>query len=216
LGVPPQTHGTHANTFASQNWNAPGLFEVLHAAGYKAASFFNWGELRDLARPGSLDLSVCLNTSESPDLRVGESDTALTTLAVDALVQHPVDFAFFYLGCVDTAGHRYGWMSPQYIQAIENADLCIERILDVLPEQTTVFITADHGGLGNAHGSDSDEEMTIPLITIGAGLPKGEIDIPVSILDIAPTIAACAGVSAPTQWEGKSLLTYKFHQPTNG
>jgi len=127
-------------------------------------------------------------------------------LALLALRHQPVDFVFLYLGCVDTAGHMYGWMSPEYINAIENADRCIERFLAELPDDMTVVITADHGGLDNSHGSNSEQEMTIPLIIAAADFPKGEILEPVSLLDIAPTLADCAGVSAPPQWEGKSLL----------
>ena len=206
LGVRPQTHGTLTNTFASDRWEAPGLIDLLHAAGYKTASFFNWEQLRDLSRPGSLDLAICTNTSETRSLPLGASDSALVTLALLALRHQPVDFVFLYLGCVDTAGHMHGWMSPEYIHAIENADRCIERFLAELPDDMTVVITADHGGLGNSHGSDSEQEMTIPLIIAAAGFPKGEILEPVSLLDIAPTLAACTGISVPPQWEGKALL----------
>jgi len=212
FGVAPGTHGTLTNTFASHDRRVPGLIDLLHAAGYRTASFMNWEQLRDIARPGSVDLSICLNTAESASLALGESDTSLTALAVTALMQHSIDFTFFYLGCVDTAGHTYGWMSPEYLSAIENADFCIERLLDALPDETTVFITADHGGLGNSHGSGSDQELTTPLIAVGAGLPKGEIRLPISILDIAPTIASCAGVTPPAAWEGKSLAL-KLQQP---
>ncbi|MGC1376125.1 MAG: ectonucleotide pyrophosphatase/phosphodiesterase [Anaerolineales bacterium] len=207
FGVAPTRHGTLTNTFASHAWKTPGLIDLLHTAGYKTASFMNWEPLRDLSRAGALELSICLNTSELPNLLFEESDATLTSLAIAALAWHPVDFIFFYLGCVDTAGHTHGWMSPEYISAIENADLCIERLLGALPEETTVFITADHGGVGNSHGADSDEEMTTPLIMAGPGLPKGEISLPVSILDIAPTIAACAGVTPPSEWEGKPLVS---------
>jgi predicted AlkP superfamily pyrophosphatase or phosphodiesterase len=206
LGVHPQTHGTLTNTFASNHWETPGLIDLLHAAGYQTASFFNWEQLRDLSRPGSLDLSICTNTSESHSLPLGASDSTLVTLALLALRHQPADFIFLYLGCVDTAGHMHGWMSAEYIHAIENADRCIERFLAELLDDITVVITADHGGLGNSHGSDSEEEMTIPFILVTADLPKGEILEPVSLLDIAPTLAACAGVPAPPQWEGKALL----------
>ena len=205
LGVAPQMHGTLTNTFASQHWDAPGLIDLLHTAGYKTASFTNWEPLRDVSRPGALDLSICINTAES-SLPVGESDTTLTGFAINALVQHPVDFTFLYLGCVDTAGHKYGWMSNAYIRAIEKADSCIGHLCEVLSEDTAIFITADHGGIGYTHGNESDAEMTIPFIAHSAGLAPGEIDGPVNLLDIAPTIAACAGLAAPSVWQGKSLL----------
>jgi len=212
-GVAPATHGTCTNTFASYQWRVPGLIDLLHAGGYRTAAFMNWEPLRDISRPGALDLSICLNSSESSTLALGESDADLVALAGNALKRQPADFTFCYLGCVDTAGHRYGWMSPEYIRAIENVDFCIERLLDALPDETTVLITADHGGTGFSHGSDSDEELTIPLIAVGSSFAKGEFDVPISLLDIAPTIAACAGLTPPAEWEGKPL-PLKLHQLT--
>jgi predicted AlkP superfamily pyrophosphatase or phosphodiesterase len=206
LGVEPLTHGTLTNNFGSNSWEVPGLIDLLHNAGYKTASFTNWEQLRDLSRPGALDMSVCINTAESHSLPTGESDRTLISISCMALRQQPLDFVFLYLGSVDTAGHMYGWMSPEYIQAIENADLCVRHFLAELPEDTAVFITADHGGIGKSHGSDSQEELTIPFLIFAGDVPRGEISTPVSILDIAPTIAACAGISPPPQWEGKALF----------
>jgi predicted AlkP superfamily pyrophosphatase or phosphodiesterase len=206
LGVDPFTHGTLTNNFGSNAWDVPGLIDLLHDAGYKTGSFTNWEQLRDLSRPGALDLSVCINTGESRDLAVGESDRTLISIASMALRQQPLDFVFLYLGSVDTAGHMHGWMSPEYIHAIENADLCVRHFLAELPRDTAVFITADHGGIGKSHGSDSQEELTIPFLISAGDVPPGEIGTPVSILDIAPTIAACAGILPPPQWEGKALF----------
>jgi predicted AlkP superfamily pyrophosphatase or phosphodiesterase len=205
LGVNPQAHGTLTNTFSSNHWQAPGLIDVLHDAGYKTASFTNWEQLRDLSQPGSLDLSICINTSEHQHLPPGESDRSLISISSLALRQQPVDFTFLYLGCVDTAGHMHGWMTPEYIQAIENADRCIELFLAELPVDTRLFITADHGGIGKSHGFDSEDEMLIPLIIAGADLPAGEITGQVSILDIAPTILDYAGITPPAEWQGKVL-----------
>lgn len=206
LGVSPQVHGTLTNRFASHAWDGTGVIDLLHAAGYKIAAFTNWEQLRDLSQPGSLDLSICLNTSESYSLPLGESDEQLVAMTISALQSHSMDFIFLYLGCVDTAGHKYGWMSPEYIRTIENADRCIEQFLSELPANTAVIVTADHGGVGHSHGLDSDEEMFIPLIIHNAGLTHDAIQRPVSILDIAPTIAAYFGISAPTSWEGISLF----------
>jgi predicted AlkP superfamily pyrophosphatase or phosphodiesterase len=206
-GVRPQVHGTITNTFASAGWMVPGLIDLLHAAGYKTAFFSNWEQLRDISRPGSLDLSLCINTSESHDLPIGESDGVLTMLSLLALRHQPADFILLYLGGVDTAGHKHGWMSPEYIAAIENADHCVALFLAEHAEISAIIVTADHGGLGNSHGFDSEEEMTIPLFITGADFPRGEINLPVSILDVAPTIAAYAGISAPSQWEGKNLFS---------
>jgi arylsulfatase A-like enzyme len=37
--------------------------------------------------------------------------------------------------------------------------------------------------------------------------PPGELTQPISLLDLAPTIAAYAGIAAPPDWEGKDLFS---------
>ena len=101
-------------------------------------------------------------------------------------------------------------MSQEYLAAIENADKCVGKILDHYGSDTIVYITSDHGGIGFGHGDGSDEEMVIPFITSDPNIPKGEIKTPVSILDIAPTIAALHNVAIPEMWQGHSL--YKNQQ----
>ena len=205
LGVPPQTHETCWNLFNSQNWNAPGLFDALHETGRKTASFYNWEQLRDVSRPGSLDISICLNNAESFDLPLGEGDSILTRLAVSMLASHPVDFAFVYLGCTDTTGHRHGWMSPEYLSTLENADGCIANLKRALPE-SRMIVVADHGGHETNHGSAEDADMLVPFIAAGSGINPGEIAGPVSLLDIAPSVAALLGLEAPSAWAGRNLF----------
>ena len=53
--VGPDRHGITTNTWMPQVRPIPGLTDAIHAAGKRTAAFFNWEELRDLSRPGSLD-----------------------------------------------------------------------------------------------------------------------------------------------------------------
>ena len=55
--VDPSRHGITTNTYVPQVRPVSGLFEQLAAAKKKCAMFYNWEELRDLCRPGSLALS---------------------------------------------------------------------------------------------------------------------------------------------------------------
>ncbi|MGC9349985.1 MAG: alkaline phosphatase family protein [Anaerolineae bacterium] len=125
LSCPPQVHQVTTNT-----WNpeapGPGLIDLIHANGGRAASFYNWEPLRDLSRPGSLAAGIFLNNCEAPE---GLGDLQLSELAAEYLSREPVDFAFIYLGYTDVAGHRDGWMSPGYLAGIENADTCIGKVL---------------------------------------------------------------------------------------
>ena len=206
LSAPPEMHGTIGNYWNSGDWTGPGLIDAFHVAGGRTAAFYNWEQLRDVSRPGSLDVSICLNHAESPDLPLGESDNRVVDMALSVLSASDFDFIFVYLGCLDTAGHRHGWMSPEYIQTLENADRNIERLLKTLPDSAQVVIASDHGGHEDSHGSEEDTDMTVPLIIKGISQQVGEFPLPVSVLDIAPTIAYLAGIEIPTEWQGRSLL----------
>ncbi len=203
-GVPPQQHGTLTN-WCAHSWDEASLIDLFHMEERTTASFYNWEQLRDLSHPGSLTISMCLNNAESFDLPLGEGDTLLTDLALAALKPFP-DFCFVYLGCLDTAGHRHGWMSAEYLRALENADACLGRLVEAFPPEGLLVVLADHGGHAYGHGSDKPEDLTIPILFYGKDITPGEISAPVSILDVAPTIAAYAGLHAPEAWTGTAIF----------
>ena len=100
-------------------------------------------------------------------------------------------------------------MSSEYHEAVAQTWEMADRVLDVLAkrdEEWTVLITADHGGHERIHGTELDEDMTIPLFLLGSAFPAGKELSDVTIMDIAPTITELLGVAAPAQWEGKSLV----------
>jgi phosphopentomutase len=104
------------------------------------------------------------------------------------------------------AGHNYGWMSEQYMEAMENSFNNISKLYDKLPDDYVIIVTADHGGHDRTHGTTLDEDMIIPIIALSKG-EKIHIDLEnASIKDIAPTVTALLGVSPDDEWEGKSLL----------
>lgn len=202
--VTPARHGITSNTYTPMARPIRGLFDVLAQAGYSTASFYNWEPLRDLSLPGSLTASLLLNSERSPELA---TDQQLAALTAQWLRQHPMDFTFVYLGNTDTAGHQHGWMSAPYLQAIEQADDCIQTLWEALGDEVNVFVTADHGGHEQHHGSDSPQDMTTPILGAGLWIPAlGELTAPASILDIAPTILALFGEKAPQEWAGNTLF----------
>ena len=113
---------------------------------------------------------------------------------------------FLYLGETDElGGHDNGWMSDIYLQVVNNAIACTERLYESLPEGYTLILTADHGGHGRGHGSDMPEDMTIPILCTGPRFEKG-LELPGgSIKDIAVTIADLLEVSHAKEWEGTAL-----------
>ncbi|MBN2472158.1 MAG: alkaline phosphatase family protein [Anaerolineae bacterium] len=207
LGVPPARHGITTNVWAPQVRPVPGLFDVLAGAGLATAFFYNWEELRDLARPGALHAAFMVKDTSGDS----SADTEIARLAASWLRDRPFDFAFVYLGATDIAGHAWGWMSERYLAAISHADRCIATVLAAVPHDVTVLVTSDHGGHAQTHGTELPEDMTIPLIASGPGIPPGiTLNYPVQITDIAPTITRLLGVPAPGEWIGRPLA---FERP---
>lgn len=201
--VDPSRHGTTTNTFAPQVRQINGLCDVLSAAGKSCAFFYNWGELRDLARPSSLAFSYFASGGK---LGYSEANRLVTESAIDYLSQHETDFAFLYLGEVDEKGHRYGWMSDEYLKAVEDSWALIEKITATLPDDYTVIVTADHGGHERIHGTDLPEDTVIPLFVKGNGFERGKRFEKADIKDIAPTVTKLLTVSPDSDWEGKPLI----------
>jgi len=213
-GVSPEIHGVTSNLWqtvppAESGEPVLGIMELVHQAELKAAAFYTWEELRDLWRPGSLVLSSFVNIYAPGG---DHSDAEIARLAGETIVREQPDFAFVYLGWTDEIGHRKGWMSPEYLEAIGSADAAIGQVLEALEkagllESTTCLVTADHGGHEYGHGSDCPEDMTIPWILAGSGVRRGySLTGPVRIVDTAATIAHLLGLSIPSIWQGRPVL----------
>ena len=65
---------------------------------------------------------------------------------------------------------------------------------------------SDHGGHERSHGTEADEDMTIPWVLSGGDVPKQELNGQVSIIDTAPTLAGLLGISQPREWDGRPVL----------
>ena len=199
--VAPSRHGILTNVYQPQVRPVNGLFEVLNSAGKTCAMFYNWEQLRDLSRPGSVTFA---HFCKGKNLGYDVTNTMIADAAVSVLKEQKVDFAFLYLAYTDDAGHSCGWMSEKYMEAMENSWYNVERVVDSLHEDYMVIVTADHGGHDRSHGTELPEDMTIPVIYRGK---ERKLDLSsANIMDIAPTIAQLLGVDPDEEWEGKSLL----------
>lgn len=198
--VPPERHGTLTNDYVEQVRPVKSLFEVLHDAGKKTASVYNWEQLRDISRPGYLDFAYYLSQYAQKD-----SDSRITDTALCYLEKESPDFMFLYLGETDEAGHKDGWMSPFYLKTLSGAWDCIQRVADATQGEYDLLLVADHGGHGRCHGTDMPEDMTIPIFLRPVGGEKIDTEN-VDIMDLSPTIARIMGLAPDRDWEGHSLL----------
>lgn len=196
--VPPTRHGVTTNVYQPMARPLPGLIDHAKVHQKKCSAIYNWEPLRDVGRPETLEYSWYRNVSYQAD-----GDDLVTDAAIQHLNASKPDFAFVYLGTVDTAGHHYGWMSEGYLQQAERVDRNFARLLAALPETAHVLVHADHGGHDRSHGTDSPEDMTIPWMVCGPRIAQGHtIQAAVSLLDTAPTLANLLGIPAHREWEG--------------
>lgn len=176
---------------------------IISKAQKNCSFFYNWEELRDLARPGSLNFSYFYRGYK---FGFGKTNDMVSDAAISYLANFESDFAFVYLGFTDEEGHKYGWMGAEYMNAMRNSWENISKMIDSLSEEYTIIITADHGGHDRTHGTRMPEDMTIPIIVVQKGEKRTFDFTDASIKDIAPTIAALLDVAPDEDWEGKSLL----------
>jgi predicted AlkP superfamily pyrophosphatase or phosphodiesterase len=197
--VPPTRHGVTTNTFQPMARPLPGLIDIANTAGKRCSVFHNWEPLRDVNRPEALYSIFYANTSYQAD-----GDAYIAEAAARDIPRFKPDFAFVYLGTVDTSGHAYGWMSDGYLRQVETVDGNLGEVLAALPADAHIVLQADHGGHDRGHGTDMPEDMTIPWMASGPTVKAGhQISAPVSLLDTAPTLARMMGLNAHPHWEGK-------------
>jgi arylsulfatase A-like enzyme len=119
-------------------------------------------------------------------------------VASSAVGRPDVDLLFVHLPDVDLTGHSDGWMTDSYLAAVRRADLAVGQILSSLPADTTVILSADHGGHLNGHGTSQQSDMTIPWIIAGPRIAQGrQLSSTIRTMDTAATAAHVLGL--PTQ-----------------
>lgn len=112
-----------------------------------------------------------------------------------------------------------------YDEAVSYLDEQLGRLLATLREtglaqRTVVVLLGDNGymmGERGVGGPDSgadgkqvpyESSLRVPLVLSGPGLPKALVsDLPVSSLDLPPTLLSLAGVPVPASWPGRDLQT---------
>ena len=108
-------------------------------------------------------------------------------------------------------------LEARYDEAVSYSDAYagpfLQHVLAILGPNTAIVLSADHGeSFAHGYGAHTgpglyDEIINVPLVIKLPGESTGRrCDTPVQQADIAPTVAALAGVPAPADWEGQSLL----------
>jgi arylsulfatase A-like enzyme len=107
---------------------------------------------------------------------------------------------------------------PGYYGMVKRLDEALGRLLDSLYsldllDNTIVVFTSDHGNHfktrnGEYKRSCHDSSIRVPLAIQGPGFRGGgRLEQLVSLVDLPPTLLDAAGLSIPTEMQGRSLLS---------
>lgn len=183
----------------------PSFMKVIQSArpDSKMAAFSCWSPIIR----GIIEQSVDCHRFSAPDHILVEE-------IIEYLQENPdTESLFVQLDDVDSAGHRHGYGSDEYLQSITQADEYVGVILDAMErldllKDSLVILTTDHGGGGAdhyGHGSDHPKDMNIFWGCVGPGIAAGHRidDVTIGIKDTASIVLHALGLKQPEQWESK-------------
>jgi hypothetical protein len=157
------------------------------------------------------------------DLSDSLDDATVTALAKDylfALADEPFFLWVHYYNPhwpmeVHANVPRFGdGLGDRYDHEVAATDRELGELLDAAEAASgrplAVIIAADHGellsGQEQSHGIDLNQEsIRIPLLLRAPGVTPGVVDTPVSLVDVAPTVLALAGLAGPANLSGTDL-----------
>jgi hypothetical protein len=109
------------------------------------------------------------------DYRAAADMDALVTGILGGLAADGRTLVLGYHPTVDTAGHRFGVDSPEWRAAVSEVDNLIARLVEGLPPDAALLVTADHGQLDvpgeGRYDVDADARLSAGLRVV-AGEPR--------------------------------------------
>ncbi len=197
-GYPPAKHGITWDDYLPANGaiKAPTIFLAARRAGLRTAMVAGKEKFNTFRDTAEMDVFV---GGTRPDADVADQAIAQLYAGVHLLFVHLPD--------VDLSGHATSWMSATYKDRIAKADAALGRIMSALPENTTLILTADHGGHASGHGTADPLDMTIPWIIAGPRIREAyALTAAVSTMDTAATAGFILGLTLPADLTGKPVL----------
>lgn len=179
----------------------PSVFKILkdNNPNIKIAYYYNW---LNLIYPYNQDYFDEVNYLKN-DSYTENYDKALNFIISN---KNKPTLVFLYSVHTDHAGHKFGWMSPEYIQAIEAADVQIGEFITKLKNQklydnTNFMFLSDHGGINKGHGGFSVTEMEVPWGITGPTIKKDfKIVEPNNTINTAAVILHLFKCKKPLVW----------------
>jgi predicted AlkP superfamily pyrophosphatase or phosphodiesterase len=225
-GVQPAKHLVNWNSYKPENGvvKVPTVFSLAKSAGCSTAMFVGKEKFKHLLVPGSVDEFGYNRKASSEVTKMMEGEkkpkkegTVMTKMvAADAtayIEAKKPNLCFIHFTDTDSTGHKFGWGSPEQMQAFADEDAGLALVLKAirkagLAEKSVIIVTADHGGHAKTHGSNSPEDMTVPWIAWGQHVKKhGTITAPVLTCDTTATALWLLDIPRPAELDGKPVTS---------
>ena len=234
-GLYPPRHGIRDNELWSLSAEADTLAERAAAAGYETAGFVA-APVLDRAFGIAQGFEVWHQPDRALlDQHAAEGHTAslpaetMVALVLEWLEQRDPDRPFlawvhFYDPHLPLAPPapfvRQAGGNP-YLAEVARVDHAVGRLLDALErrgqlERTAVVVVGDHGEGNGDHGEAThgtlvfDTTLRVPLVVRAQAAARGPArreDLPVSVVDVGPTLAALLGLDFAPGADGRELLS---------
>ena len=204
LGFTVRVPGTHRVLNHIEWWDdpdpalwqpVPTQFERAAAAGVAVSV---------VSRPMFVGSGLTVAAYRGAAFRGADGVDAMAAAMVDSLDRaEPPALVYGYLPDVDRAGHQYGVDSAQWRDAVARLDGLLTRLVDALPADAALVVTADHGQLDvplDGHRIDLDAD---PRLRAGVEVVAGEPRV--RYLHTVPgarddVLAAWRAVLGPAAW----------------
>jgi hypothetical protein len=189
LNDEPPRGATLHNTGNTRPGYIASTFDVAHDAGLKTALFatkdkfviydHSYNETAGAQGPHGRDKIDDFHFSDDGPPTYSQE---MNHRFVQEMVRQHFPYSFVHYRDTDSAGHAFGWGSPEYRRAIATVDRYLADVVALvetdpkLKGKTAILLSTDHGGLGTDHGEcERSENYTIPFIVWGAGVAPGDL-----------------------------------------
>lgn len=204
VAYPPMTVTSLADIFSKAGWRQ---FHVAETEKYAHVTYFFNGGIEQ-AFPNEERLLVPSPKVATYDLQPEMSAAGVTDALVAAIQSNDYDFIVANFANPDMVGHTGVWDAT--VAAVQFVDGCLRRVVEAMPEDGLLCITADHGNADekiDEHG----EPMTahslnrVPIVLVGRAVQGRQMHDGV-LADVAPTLLALVDVPPADGMTGRSLV----------
>lgn len=186
------------NSFPQTHWQAA----KLQNPNLTVAVSISWDWIHYLTDNKSVDYLF----------RGHENDNATVDAMCGFIEKYQPNLMFIHLDEVDDAGHMFGWGSKYYYQAVRHVDQLIGQLLNSLKkagilQNTSILVTADHGGWQHSHGAFMPCMIYVPALFMGPNIPPNQkFNTFVNNIDFAPTVLSFLNLKPGQFMSGKVLF----------